>query len=76
LSLPGTVFASARVTIRALGLEDAGPLRAMHADRRATALLVDDDFEVTSAAPPLTKPQLRQRNHNFAAPYMAIASNP
>ena len=41
--MPGTVFASARVTIRTLGLEDAGPLRAMHADRRVTALLIDDD---------------------------------
>lgn len=42
MNAPRTVFTSGRLTIRELGLDDAEPLRAMHADRRVTALLIDD----------------------------------
>jgi RimJ/RimL family protein N-acetyltransferase len=37
-----TLFTSARLKIRELDLEDAEPLRQMHADPRVTALLIDD----------------------------------
>ncbi len=42
MNAPRTVFTSPRLSVRELGLEDAQPLRAMHADRRVTALLIDD----------------------------------